>query len=85
MALRLGYPTSAVAELDTPLNNETAPVGCRVTFEFPARGKLPALTLKWYERSYPPDKLLMGQKRAGSAARFATARSCHRSTRMTPA
>jgi predicted dehydrogenase len=68
MALKLGYPTSVIAELDTALNPETAPMGCRVTFEFPARDKLPAVTLKWYERSYPQDKLLMGQKRSNSGS-----------------
>jgi predicted dehydrogenase len=68
MALRLGHPTSVVAELDTPLSNETAPLGCRVTYEFPARGKLPAVTLHWYERRRPPEKLLLGQKFRASGA-----------------
>ncbi|HYV34078.1 MAG TPA: Gfo/Idh/MocA family oxidoreductase [Gemmataceae bacterium] len=62
MALRLGYPTSVIAELDTPLNEETAPLGCRVTYQFPARGKLPPVTMYWYERRRPPEKLLLGQK-----------------------
>ena len=62
MSLRLGLPTSTIAELTTPLNEETAPMGCRITFEFPARGKLPPVTIYWYERRQPPDKLLMGQK-----------------------
>jgi predicted dehydrogenase len=68
MALRLGYPTSVVAELDTPLSTETAPMGCRVTYEFPVRGKLPAVTLHWYERRRPPEKLFMGQKFRASGA-----------------
>ncbi|HYV34079.1 MAG TPA: Gfo/Idh/MocA family oxidoreductase [Gemmataceae bacterium] len=68
MALRLGYPTSVTAELDTPLHAESGPMGCRVTYEFPVRGKLPAVTLKWYERSYPPDKLLQGQMRGQSGS-----------------
>jgi predicted dehydrogenase len=68
MALRLGYPSSIVAELTTPLHPETAPMGCMVTYEFPARGKLPPVTLKWYERRRPPDKLLMGQKPGNSGA-----------------
>jgi len=68
MALRLGYPTSVVAELITPLNAETAPMGCHVTYEFPARGKLPPVTLHWYERSRPPEKLLMGQKFSNSGS-----------------
>jgi predicted dehydrogenase len=68
MALRLGLPTSVIAELDTPLNPETAPMGCRVTYEFPARGKLPACRMVWYERSRPPEKLLMGQKFSDSGS-----------------
>ncbi len=60
MSLRLGLPTSVIAELTTPLNEETAPEGCRITFEFPARGKLPPVTIYWYERRRPPAKLLMG-------------------------
>lgn len=68
MALRLGLPTSVVAELDTPLSNETAPLGCKVTYQFPARGKLPAVTLYWYERRRPEAKLLHGQKFADSGA-----------------
>jgi predicted dehydrogenase len=68
MALRLGYPSAITAELDTPLNNETAPMGCRVTYEFPARGKLPAVRLYWYERRQPDAKLLHGQKIANSGA-----------------
>jgi predicted dehydrogenase len=68
MGLRLAYPTAVSAELTTPLNEETAPMGCRITYEFPARGKLPAVSLYWYERRQPPDKLLMGQKlRPGGA------------------
>jgi predicted dehydrogenase len=67
-ALRLGYPTSVVAELDTALNPETAPMGCKVTYEFPARDKLPAVTLYWYERRRPPEKVLQGQKFASSGA-----------------
>ena len=37
-----------------------------VTYEFPARGKLPALTLKWYEVRQPPAALIQGQKLGGS-------------------
>jgi predicted dehydrogenase len=68
MALRLGYPTAVTAELDTPLNNETAPMGCKVTYEFPVRGKLPALQLYWYERRRPDAKLFHGQKISPSGA-----------------
>jgi predicted dehydrogenase len=67
-ALNLGHPTSIIAELDTPLSSETAPMGCKVSYEFPARGKLPALQMYWYERRLPPAKVLMGQKPASSGA-----------------
>ena len=39
-----------------------------MTYEFPARGKLPAVRLYWYERRRPPEKLLHGQKFADSGA-----------------
>jgi predicted dehydrogenase len=69
MALNLGAPTSIVADLATPLNPETAPLGCTVTYEFPGRrnlppgqGELPACRLLWYERRTPPMELFMGEK-----------------------
>jgi predicted dehydrogenase len=61
MSLRLGLPTSVIAELTTPLNDETGPEGCMITYEFPVRGKLPPVTLYWYERRRPPAKLLLGE------------------------
>ena len=66
MGLRLGAPTSVVADVAGKVNNETAPVGCTVTYEFPARGSLPACRLFWYERRQPPAELLLGQKPGGS-------------------
>lgn len=55
MALKLGAPTSVVAELTTPpAHSEAAPMGCLVTYQFPARENLPACTLFWYERRKPP-------------------------------
>jgi predicted dehydrogenase len=69
MSLNLGAPTSIIADLATPLNSETAPEGCTVTYEFPARrnlppgqGELPACRLLWYERRLPPMELFHGQK-----------------------
>ncbi len=62
MALRLGLPTSVVAELDTPLNSESPPLGCKVTYEFPARNNLPAVTMYWYERRRPAEALFHGQR-----------------------
>jgi predicted dehydrogenase len=73
MALNLGAPTTVVADLATKLNSETAPEGCTVTYEFPARpnlppgrGTLPACRLFWYERRRPPEELFQGQKPARS-------------------
>lgn len=73
LALRLGAPTSVSADLATPLNAETAPNGCTVTYQFPARDQLPACTLYWYERRYPPrekflDGLGQNQNPSGSGA-----------------
>ncbi len=77
MALNLGAPTSIVAELATPLNPETAPEGCTVTYEFPARpnlppgqGELPACRLLWYERRRPPMELFLGQEPSRSGSLF---------------
>jgi predicted dehydrogenase len=72
MALRLGAPTSVVAELTTPpAHPEAAPMGCLVTYQFPARENLPACTLYWYERRKPPrekflDTLAANQEPPGS-------------------
>ncbi len=71
MALRLGAPSAVSAETAQPVNNETYPEGCTVTYEFPARGNLPAVRLYWYERRLPPrekflDALREGQNPSGS-------------------
>jgi predicted dehydrogenase len=66
MALRLGFPTSVLADTATPVNNESPPVGCTVTYDFPARDKMPSVRLFWYERRFPQDKLLQGEKRRPS-------------------
>jgi predicted dehydrogenase len=68
MALKLVAPTSVVAEAGD-LNPETFPSWAKVTYEFPARGELPPVTLRWYEgreggqtnkngkRMLPPEEL----------------------------
>jgi len=66
MALRLGAPSSVQADLEGELNPQTGPLGCTVTFEFPARGEMPACRLMWYERRLPRQELFMGQKPSGS-------------------
>jgi len=48
------------------VNNESPPNGCTITYEFPARGTLPACRMIWYERGLPPMALFQGQKPSGS-------------------
>jgi predicted dehydrogenase len=62
-ALKLGYPTSVVADA-TDVNPETYPSSAKITFEFPARDDMPAVSLTWYEgkrnghKLLPPDELV---------------------------
>ena len=62
MALQLGLPTRVSAK-SSEINPETYPAWSTITYEFPARGPLPAVTLTWYEgakdgkRNLPPDDL----------------------------
>lgn len=74
MGLKLGAPTSIVAESD-PVNDETYPGWAKVTYEFPARGDgFPAMKLVWYEgtkdgkKLLPPLELFQGKKPSGSAS-----------------
>ena len=78
MALKLGYPTSIEAE-NGAINPETYPGWARITFQFPARGDMPAVKFVWYEgrnqggRVLPPKELLSrvlkpGQKLSGSGS-----------------
>ncbi len=63
MGLKLGYPTSVVAEAGD-VNPETCPSWAHVTWEYPARGDMPGLTFHWYEgqrdgkKMTPPEELL---------------------------
>jgi predicted dehydrogenase len=77
-ALNLGFPLSIIADA-TDVNPETYPSSAHVTYEFPARGEMPALTLNWYEgrrdgkKVLPPQELLSkvlkeGQKLADSGS-----------------
>jgi predicted dehydrogenase len=54
-ALQLGQPISAEAET-SGVNTETAPKWSIVHFEFPERGKLPAVALTWYEGGKKPSR-----------------------------
>jgi predicted dehydrogenase len=73
MALKLGSPTSVVAE-SGPVNPETYPAWARITFEFPARGDMPPVKFVWYEgqkdgqRVHPPAELTRGEKVPGSGS-----------------
>ncbi len=67
MALRLGAPSAVSADVEGgKVNADTPPVGCTVTYEFPARQGLPACRLFWYERRRPPQALLQGVQAGGS-------------------
>ena len=48
MGLNLGYPSTIVAESETP-NPETYPGWAKVTYKFPKKGERGPLTLTWYE------------------------------------
>ena len=54
-ALTLSYPTR-VRGVSTLVNKETYPSGSIVTYEFPQRGDLPPVTLKWYDGGLKPDR-----------------------------
>jgi hypothetical protein len=49
MACKLGYPTSIEAECAQDINDETYPTWSIIRYEFPARGKMPALKWTWYD------------------------------------
>ena len=66
MGLELDAPTRVVAE-STPLFDDCYPAGCRITFDFPARGEREALKLVWYDGTMrPPADLLEGREMPGS-------------------
>ena len=48
MALKLQMPVK-VSATATDVNGETCPSSAHVTFQFPARGDLPPVTVHWYE------------------------------------
>ncbi|MCI0641927.1 MAG: Gfo/Idh/MocA family oxidoreductase [Gemmataceae bacterium] len=78
MALSLGPPSAVSADVAHRVNNETAPMGCTVTYEFPDRTvnnrRLPSVRLMWYERRLPEGKLFHGQKPSGSGCLLIGAR-----------
>jgi predicted dehydrogenase len=71
-ALKLGFPISIVADA-TDLNPETYPSSAHVTFEFPSRGDMPAVTFNWYEgkrdgKRVLPDEILKKVLKPGQNA-----------------
>jgi len=54
-ALNLGSPISVEASA-TRLNDETVPVAALYHYEFPARGDMPPVTLKWYDGGLMPPR-----------------------------
>jgi predicted dehydrogenase len=71
-ALKLGFPISVVADA-SDLNSETYPSSAHVTFEFPSRGDLPAVTFNWYEgkrngKRVLPDEILKKVLKPGQSA-----------------
>ena len=54
-ALKLGAPISVEAS-STRVNQETYPLGSMVTYQFPARGAMPALKLVWYDGGLRPPR-----------------------------
>jgi predicted dehydrogenase len=76
MALSLGAPTAVSAVSRQPVNAQSPPEGCTITYEFPARQvpagagraraeELPPVRLLWYERGYPERPLFRGALREG--------------------
>jgi predicted dehydrogenase len=54
-ALKLGHPT-AVQASSSPFTEDSGPIASMVTFEFPARGKMPPVKLVWYEGGLTPPR-----------------------------
>jgi len=52
-ALKLKYPTSIQA-VSSLVNEETYPLASIVRYEFPSRGKMPPVTLTWYDGGMRP-------------------------------
>ncbi|HWB08100.1 MAG TPA: Gfo/Idh/MocA family oxidoreductase [Pirellulales bacterium] len=73
MALKLGYAVR-VSAISGEINPETYPAWATITYEFPARGDLPAVKLTWYEgarngeRNLPRPELLQGETPSSSGA-----------------
>lgn len=67
-ALNLRYPTHCIA-VGPAVHPETCPLGLTVTYQFPARGAMPALKLKWYDGDATP-KEVTGERVPSSGVMF---------------
>ena len=93
MALGLGYPDSVSAESEGA-TAEAGPKQSKVVYEFPARGKMPPVTITWYDGGLKPERpkdLEEGRKLAdngvlivGSKATLMDTTSYARSPRLIP-
>jgi len=71
-ALELDYPTSIEAD-PGPFSDETYPTKTVITWEFPARGSHPPVTVKWYDgenRPPRPKELEEGRKLPGQGGLY---------------
>lgn len=59
-ALSLGYPETVQAD-GPPVSAENTPAWLIVTYTFPARGKLPPVTLTWYHGEKRPPQFAEGK------------------------
>jgi len=54
-ALKLGHPTTVEAS-STPYTEDSCPLAEIVTYEFPQRGEMPPVTLKWFDGGLLPPR-----------------------------
>jgi predicted dehydrogenase len=54
-ALKLGHPTTVQAS-STPFTEDSCPLAEIVTYEFPQRGEMPPVTLKWFDGGLLPPR-----------------------------
>jgi len=67
-ALELGHPESIRAEVEhvkPELADEVFPISSKLVYEFPARGKMPPLTLKWFDGHFKVPRPKMLEKGRG--------------------
>jgi predicted dehydrogenase len=55
-ALKLKAPLTVEASSSRPAHPEIAPASMQATYEFPARGDMPAVTMTWYQGTNKPTR-----------------------------